>query len=667
MLYSGGEKATGIRYSRYFGYWFFHYVALRTAGEGATEGYYTIQKGNPGMAEGHREGDETPPASEDTNNPGEESSDTDGDETDEELPPLSPTVEKFDEAMTRICSPGIKDSLFENLGNSVFEAMGLVDRWMNSLLGAMTALESDSTALYEYLAGTGSLTAVVKRSWLFGLSIIAESVESLALLADGTNPNNILELSKQAASNALDVVPLADEMSSSIKFLSDACVSFSASNSLSGSSHKSLWCDIRKNESSSPGLTSIEKQMKSSAQRIIQINPKKYLDALFKKVTLPALNIQESFPTESIKKLFFTVFDVLAESEGTASKLLGWLEAGLCVDCAIYLAILLLLVLWIAWFFLRGKNVQSVIPATFWNILTWMAVLLLLVGGILGWVATLGRQGCSILIDNCLEQDKWDLLSNYVPVVEPLISQCLTKDGEGDLLAGVGVDTAYDQMLGALQETLNGFPTDIIPLDQDTSELAENYLSAAASFGALVAADPDSVAESRKDVFPEFLTSGMQVMDVDIEGETLYGLATLESLVAPWKLSALHPNEPADGEFIVREDNPIEGDTTFIRWLEDLKERKMQELKDNGLNQQKAEVESERFKVWTKNGIWWLQQKQKVLNLKYNCRHEDGLMEACGYAEMFGVKEEEMQASCMYNSQRDAAQICGPSAGMIYR
>lgn len=36
-------------------------------------------------------------------------------------------------------------------------------------------------------------------------------------------------------------------------------------------------------------------------------------------------------------------------------------------------------------------------------------------------------------------------------------------------------------------------------------ELAENYLSAANLFGALVAADPSSVTDSRKEVFPEFL------------------------------------------------------------------------------------------------------------------------------------------------------------------
>ncbi|CDJ27934.1 uncharacterized protein EMH_0096570 [Eimeria mitis] len=695
--------------------------ALFTAGGGETKelgrSHAPTQEGLAmAFAEANQENADTTTPNEEPENPDEGDSDTD--DSEEELPPLSPTVEKFDEAMKRACSPSIKESLFKDLEQSVLDAMGVMDRWMNSVLGAMTTLESDSTALYAYLSGTGSLTDVIKSSCLFGLSILAgiifaclvisyqrqgvqgakqaycqayvftdeilrgsaslgtndtradaplpdefegllplvESVETLALLVDGTNPNNILELSKQAATNALDVVALTDEMENTIKFVSDSCISFYASNSLSGCSHKSLFCDLRKSQSSASGLVSIEKRMSASAKEIIKLEPKKYVDELFDGVTLPALNIESSFPTESVKKLFFTVFDVLGESEETVSKVLGWLEVALCVDCAIYLAILLMVVLWLAWFFFRGRKTQSLIPAIFWNILALMAVILLVVGGLLGWTTTLGRQGCSILINNCLEQDQWDLLSDYAPVVEPLISQCLTKEGDGDLLAGVGVDAAYDEMLGTLQETLNGFPTNISPLDKDTSKLAENYLSEATVRGSMVVADPDSVPESRKKVFPEFLKSGMQLLDAEIGGETIYGLETLESLVAPWKLSALHPDEAADGEFIVREDNPNEADPNFIKWLEDLKERKIEELTADGLSQEKAEAESELFKVRTKNGLWWLQQKQKVLDLEYKCEREDGTVDVCGFAEMFGLKEEEQLASSMYNNQRDVAQ-----------
>ncbi|CDJ55923.1 hypothetical protein, conserved [Eimeria maxima] len=461
----------------------------------------------------------------------EEEESNDSDDIDEAMPPLSTTVDKFDEAMNRACSPSIKNSLFDNLGQPVTEAVNLMDRWMNSVLGAMTTLESDSTPLYEYLSGTGSLTAVIKGSCLFGLSILAvlmyqkkgvqgakqaycqayaftdellrgspslgtnvtqvdepqsdefegllpliESVESLALLVDGDNPNNIVELSKKAATNALDVVPMAGEMTRATKYLSDACASLSAKTSLSGSFHKSVWCDIRKRESGSSGLISTEEKMSTSAQKIIQINPKKYVETIFSKVTLPALNIEATLPTENVKELFFTVFDILGDTEETISKVLGWLDAALSVDCAIYLAILLLVVLWAAWFFFRGSKTNGLIPALFWNVLTWVAVALLVVGGALGWITTLGKQGCSILINNCLEQDNWDLLSDYVPVVEPLISQCLTKEGDGDLLAGVGLDAAYDQMLKALQETLAGFPTNISSLDKETSGVDPPWL-----------------------------------------------------------------------------------------------------------------------------------------------------------------------------------------------
>ena len=42
------------------------------------------------------------------------------------------------------------------------------------------------------------------------------------------------------------------------------------------------------------------------------------------------------------------------------------------------------------------------------------------------------------------------------------------------------------------------------------SELAESYVDAATVFGTLVAVDPASAPEPRKDVFPEFLAVGLQ-------------------------------------------------------------------------------------------------------------------------------------------------------------
>ena len=66
----------------------------------------------------------------------------------------------------------------------------------------------------------------------------------------------------------------------------------------------------------------------------------------------------------------------------------------------------------------------------------------------------------------------------------------------------------------------------------------------------------------------------MQVEDVDVEGKRLYGLATLERLVAPWKLSSLHPEEAEAGKFIVGEGHPAEDDAKYIAWLDELEHRK---------------------------------------------------------------------------------------------
>lgn len=78
--------------------------------------------------------------------------------------------------------------------------------------------------------------------------------------------------------------------------------------------------------------------------------------------------------------------------------------------------------------------------------------------------------------------------------------------------------------------------------------------------------------------FASCFKSGMQIQDVDLGGETLYGLATLESLVSPWKLHALHPEEPEDGDFIVTDVIPIEADSDYVKWLEDLRESKVSGL-----------------------------------------------------------------------------------------
>ncbi|CDJ66619.1 LOW QUALITY PROTEIN: hypothetical protein, conserved [Eimeria necatrix] len=564
-----------------------------------------------------------------------------------------------------------------------------MDQWMNNLLGAMTTLESDPTALYEYLKGTGSLTDVLKSSCLFGLSIIAgaivavvyllcclpticckylrrlcccskccsgksglcsrivwaifiaaltlmgivfaclvlhyqnqgvegarqlqcqtyefanetlrgtealqgndtqadtplpdefegllplvDNVEALVLLFDASNPDNVVELSKQAATKALDVVPISDKMNTAIGNLGNACVAFSANNSLSGSFHKSMWCDAVNDPSASIDIEAIEEQMSNSAKVIVAVDPKKQLDKIFENVELPVLNVKEIFPIGTVKELFLTAFDALASTEGIVSKALQWLDIGLKVDCSFYLAILLLIALWTIWFFCRGAGAGSGTPALLWNVLAWVVVIFLIFGGALGWVMTIGRQGCSVITNTCLEEDNWELLSDYAPVVEPLISECLSKEGEGDMLAAVGAKEAFNQVLDTLKKTLGSFPTDMAPLDEKTS------------------VDQDSVANARKNVFPEFLKmcafsvlalsdfascfkSGVQIQDVDLGGETLYGLATLESLVSPWKLHALHPEEPADGEFIVTDVIPIEADSDYVRWLEELKESKV--------------------------------------------------------------------------------------------
>lgn len=78
----------------------------------------------------------------------------------------------------------------------------------------------------------------------------------------------------------------------------------------------------------------------------------------------------------------------------------------------------------------------------------------------------------------------------------------------------------------------------------------------------------------------------------------------------------------------------------------------------NGSDKQTAEKEAERFKEQTKNGIWWLQQKQKLLDLKYPCTLSGEEKPACTYEQLFGLNSAQMEASDMYATQRAAGGNC---------
>ncbi|KAL8424737.1 hypothetical protein Efla_001326 [Eimeria flavescens] len=679
---------------------------------------------------------------------------------DDNSPRLDSKIENFDKARARACSPSTRADLIDHL-------QGSVDHWMGFLLGAMTSMESDPTALYDLLKGTGSVWDVLKSNFLFLLSVAAgllvlliyllfclpklfcgclghlcccskcfvckltfiarvvgavllaafalvgivfgglvfkaqsggvsgaqqlycqtylfaeetlrgstslntlrgltsldprdttshnteifggllpliDRVTSLVQLADKTNPKNFLEQAKEEAIEKLDVGRRAKQMEQAFNTLTQWCIEFSATNSLPGGFHKALWCEKTNPTGGDQELLKAVKRMTLSAPAIAQYKPSQHAEKLFEGISLPSLDIAGSFPVDTVKALFLDASNTLAETEGTISKLLRWLNVGLNIDCGFYVAFLILIILWSVWFFCVGTNARSITPAVLWNLTTWVVFVFLLFGGVLGWLMTAGRQGCSIATNYLLEDDKWDLLTQYAPVVEPLISQCLVKEGHGDLLAGVGLDEAYDKTLGMIKETIAKVPTEARHLDEEGSEMAQKYLQAAASFGSLVVADDQAAPTQRKNVFPEFLKSGLQTEDVKLGGQIVHGLAKLEQFVPPWKLRALHPDEELDDAFVIGEANPLEADSKYIEWL-----AAKSELMGNGTGKDMAEKDAEDFRDKTKNGIWWLQQKQKLLNLKYPC--DAGSKEStCSFEEMFGLVSAQRKTSKLYTTQ----------------
>ncbi|KAL8435229.1 hypothetical protein ACSSS7_002618 [Eimeria intestinalis] len=303
-----------------------------------------------------------------------------------------------------------------------------------------------------------------------GLLPLISDVTSLAELADKENSNNILEQAKAVAIKHLDVVPMNKEMNRAFNALSKLCTAFSASvNSLSDGFHKSLWCEKTQSARPMEDLVQAQYYMKLSAGAIAEFTPKSHADKLFENVELPDLDIAGSFPINTVKNLFISAATTLAGTEETVSRMLRWLNIGLNVDCGFYAAFLILVILWTVYFFCLGNKASSITPAVLWNLTTCVVFIFLLFGGALGWLMTAGRQGCSIATNYFLEEDKWDLLTQYAPVVEPLVAQCLTKEGEGDLLAGVGVEDVFDGTIKMLKDTIAKFPTKIDPLDTSTS------------------------------------------------------------------------------------------------------------------------------------------------------------------------------------------------------
>ncbi|XP_026190876.1 uncharacterized protein LOC34617414 [Cyclospora cayetanensis] len=588
-------------------------------------------------------------------------------EQDQPREPISTTIETFDAAMQILVALALAGIVLSSLV-LYYQGRGVTG---SQQLYCQTYLFAD-----EMLRGSASLAPnggetdnpKTQLDTFAGLLPLTDTVEALALLFDKANPENILEQAKKSASNALDVTSLERDMLEAMESLKSACIALSANNSLPGAFHKSLWCEASQvripSESSNVGLPHASTAMITSASKIVGLKPQQHVDKLFTEFQLPDLNVAESFPIDLIRQLFLNATDLLSSTEETVSKLLRWLGIGLRVDAALHLLILLLVALWTLCLFFRGNKAGGCFSAFLWNSLVLVAIVFLVLGGLLGWITTLGRQGCSILTDYCLEQDNWDLFTDLFPVAEPLVTQCLNKEGEGDLLDGAGLAETYDEMLGTVKSTLEKFPSAVYPLDPKTSELAQSYLDAAMSFGTLVTVDPESAPSIRRQVFPEFLESGMQRQDVEVEGKIIYGLETLERLVAPWKLPSLHPDDERDREYNLEDANPVEGDPKYIKWLDELKESKKVQLMASGQTADNAEKEAEAFKVHTKNGIWWLQQKKRLLDLSYACKNREQQEQLCGYEEMFGLGENQMQVSYMYGKQLAAGRSCETSQAL---
>lgn len=308
----------------------------------------------------------------------------------------------------------------------------------------------------------GTLTPFV------GLVPLLQETESLAHFVDPQNPQNLLVTAKEVAFEQIDVKPMQTASLNAAAEINSFCNEVTNLPLEKDLQHRVLWCLYAKEAD----YTEMLEKMKVSMECIVDtrdelIYPK--LEGFFQDIKLPSLNIAESIPTESIYGLFSTASSMLSKTQEPVSKVLSLLRVGLNIDSAIAVALVLLGAAWTVWFFLLGTTARSPLPGALWSLLSIVAIIVLFFAGAIGWVATFGLQTCSMVVDEFLGNDNWNVLVKYAPVVEPLLQQCMYRQANGDMLQAVGLDTMFSETISSLKGTFDSLPTDSFNLDEETS------------------------------------------------------------------------------------------------------------------------------------------------------------------------------------------------------
>ncbi|PHJ22355.1 transmembrane protein [Cystoisospora suis] len=347
---------------------------------------------------------------------------------------------------------------------------------------------------------------------------------------------------------------------------------------------------------------------------------------MFEQFTFPTIVLDQIIPVTEMDGLVKNATDTLAQTQPSISGGLVSAEVMFGIACSFVLLLMVLGALWLIMFFFRSKRTGTKLVCLQWNVLCLCAFLLFLVAGVVGLVMDFLMRGCQYTSDELIGKDNWTWILDKVDpdgstIITKLADGCLTSEGSGDLVDILGYKEEFDDMVTSVEKAVNDavnklptppkieIPGNSLSLDQFTQTVR------GVGWAVLLDEHADKLEKERLNTFPEFLSSGVQEDDVNLnlpgKGVTkLHGLRSLELLVKPWKFSALRPGEPAD-EFTITDAYPQDSDPFLKQWLDGYKGKS-----DLRLN-------TDQQKTFIKNAIWWSVQKHRILNATYACPRFD--------------------------------------------
>ncbi|PFH37511.1 hypothetical protein BESB_039690 [Besnoitia besnoiti] len=478
----------------------------------------------------------------------------------------------------------------------------------------------------------GSDPEVEEKAPFIGVSPLLQDIRDLSVKLDTSNPDSLLKDLRDQVSEDFDFTRELAGARGSLKAFRTGMESAS----LDGSYHICYGCKSIADSTIQDLLNGYEKVLETN------MDLTSLIDQMFEEFTFPTIVLDKIIPVNEVERVIKNATDTLAQTQPAISSSLTMTEVVLSLACTFVLLMTILGAIWLAFFFIRSRKTGTKLACVQWNVLCICMFVMLLVAGLVGFVMDILMRGCQYVNTVVVEQDDWSWILDKIDpdrqsLLSPLVDGCLMEKGSGDMIEIFGYKEEFDSMVAdveaAIKDAVANLPA---PPELPINDL-DSFNELLQRLGWVVSADPSKAPEARRKTFPQFLTSGLQVDDVEVRltdqrGQTvLTGLKTLEGLVAPWKFAALRPDEEPD-EFTIADKYPTENDPFLTNWL--------QTYTPSGGALAIPGVGSVDAKELMKNAIWWSVEKHKILNKEFSCpfyddKEEKVVEKTCKGSEVF--------------------------------